>query len=171
MCNKGMRARHWSKMSELMGFDITPNAGTTLRKVLKLDIAPHMEMFEGISAAATKVRSWIYCWKYPFIPPDTSYRLSNSYMFCMFFLLIGTLLGESNGEDDGWLGQHQLQFNCLQRFWHQYPVFSGWHPDHTGWSNRQDTDHERLPFHQTLWSRNQGEMGSYFNDIIIQIVS
>ena len=57
MCNKGMRSRHWSKMSELMGFDITPNAGTTLRKVLKLDIAPHMEMFEGISAAAAKVRS------------------------------------------------------------------------------------------------------------------
>eukprot|EP00105_Crassostrea_gigas_P043640 XP_019927788.1 PREDICTED: dynein heavy chain 12, axonemal isoform X3 [Crassostrea gigas] len=57
MCNKGMRPRHWSKMSELMGFDITPNAGTTLRKVLKLEIAPHMEMFEGISAAATKEHS------------------------------------------------------------------------------------------------------------------
>lgn len=59
MCNKGMRPRHWSKMSELMGFDITPNAGTTLRKVLKLEIAPHMEMFEGISAAATKVRDGV----------------------------------------------------------------------------------------------------------------
>lgn len=46
-------------MSELMGFDITPNAGTTLRKVLKLEIAPHMEMFEGISAAATKVRDGV----------------------------------------------------------------------------------------------------------------
>lgn len=54
-----MRPRHWSKMSELMGFDITPNAGTTLRKVLKLEIAPHMEMFEGISAAATKVRDGV----------------------------------------------------------------------------------------------------------------
>lgn len=42
-----------------MGFDITPNAGTTLRKVLKLEIAPHMEMFEGISAAATKVRDGV----------------------------------------------------------------------------------------------------------------
>jgi len=42
-------------MSDIAGFDLTPNSGTTLRKVLKLSLEPHMEMFEGISAAATKV--------------------------------------------------------------------------------------------------------------------
>ena len=55
MCNKGMRPRHWEKMSNTAGFDLTPNAGTTLRKVLKLDLGKFMEEFEGISAAATKV--------------------------------------------------------------------------------------------------------------------
>lgn len=55
MCNVGMRARHWSKMSEIAGFDLTPDSGTTLRKVLKLSLDPFMEQFEGISAAATKV--------------------------------------------------------------------------------------------------------------------
>ena len=55
MCNKGMRARHWEKMSGTAGFDLTPDSGTTLRKVLKLSLEPYMEEFEGISAAATKV--------------------------------------------------------------------------------------------------------------------
>ena len=35
-------------MSEIAGFDITPNSGTTLRKVLKLNLGEHMEQFEGI---------------------------------------------------------------------------------------------------------------------------
>ncbi|XP_069101059.1 dynein axonemal heavy chain 12-like isoform X1 [Argopecten irradians] len=57
MCNRGMRARHWKNMSDIAGFDLTPNSGTTLRKVLKLELDAHMEMFEGISAAATKEHS------------------------------------------------------------------------------------------------------------------
>ena len=55
MCNRGMRARHWEKMSATAGFDLTPDSGSTLRKVLKLNLQPFMEEFEGISAAATKV--------------------------------------------------------------------------------------------------------------------
>ena len=55
MCNPGMRARHWKKMSDAAGFDLTPNAGSTLRKVLKLELEPFMEQFEGISGAASKV--------------------------------------------------------------------------------------------------------------------
>ena len=55
MCNKGMRPRHWEKMSNIAGFDLTPDSGTTLRKVLKLNLEQYMEEFEGISAAATKV--------------------------------------------------------------------------------------------------------------------
>lgn len=44
-------------MSEIAGFDITPDSGSTLRKMLKLNLEPHMEMFEGISGAASKVSS------------------------------------------------------------------------------------------------------------------
>ena len=55
MCNKGMRGRHWGQISEVVGYDITPDSGTTLRKMLRLDLAPYMEQFENISAAATKV--------------------------------------------------------------------------------------------------------------------
>lgn len=60
MCNKGMRPRHWKKMSDTAGFDLTPDSGTTLRKVLKLDIGEHMEMFEGISAGASKVKTIMF---------------------------------------------------------------------------------------------------------------
>ena len=55
MCNRGMRGRHWKAMSDIAGFDLTPDSGTTLRKMLKLNLEPYMEQFEGISAAATKV--------------------------------------------------------------------------------------------------------------------
>lgn len=61
MCNKGMRSRHWEKMSGIAGFDLTPNSGSTLRKVLKLNLEPYMEEFEGISAAATKVKHFLMC--------------------------------------------------------------------------------------------------------------
>lgn len=57
MCNKGMRERHWTGMSKIAGFDMTPDSGSTLRKVLKLELGPHMEQFEGISAGASKVMS------------------------------------------------------------------------------------------------------------------
>ena len=53
MCNKGMRGRHWKRMSDIAGFDLTPDSGTTLRKMLKLELGPFMEQFEGISAAGT----------------------------------------------------------------------------------------------------------------------
>ena len=57
LCNPGLRQRHWDKMSEIAGFNITPDTGTTLRKVLKLDIAEFMDQFEAISGAATKEHS------------------------------------------------------------------------------------------------------------------
>lgn len=43
-------------MSEIIGFDLTPDMGTSLRKVLKYDLAPHIVEFESISAGASKVR-------------------------------------------------------------------------------------------------------------------
>ena len=60
MCNPGIRGRHWKALSDIIGFDITPDSGSTLRKVLKLNLKPYMEEFEGISAGASKVRKYMY---------------------------------------------------------------------------------------------------------------
>lgn len=57
MCNPGLRKHHWDAMSEIAGFNLTPDAGTTLRKVLKLGLDEFMEKFEVISVSATKVSS------------------------------------------------------------------------------------------------------------------
>uniref|UniRef100_A0A8B9LB63 Dynein axonemal heavy chain 12 n=1 Tax=Astyanax mexicanus TaxID=7994 RepID=A0A8B9LB63_ASTMX len=54
LCNPGIRARHWEQMSEIVNHDLTPNSGTTLRKVLKQNLSAYMEHFETISAAASK---------------------------------------------------------------------------------------------------------------------
>ncbi|NXU72284.1 DYH7 protein, partial [Oreotrochilus melanogaster] len=54
LCNPGMKPRHWQQMSNIVGYDLTPNSGTTLRKVLKQNLAPHMEQFVAISVAASK---------------------------------------------------------------------------------------------------------------------
>uniref|UniRef100_A0A8B9Q703 Dynein axonemal heavy chain 12 n=1 Tax=Apteryx owenii TaxID=8824 RepID=A0A8B9Q703_APTOW len=48
-CNPGIRTRHWQQMSDIVGYDLTPDSGTTLRKVLKQNLAPYLEQFEVIS--------------------------------------------------------------------------------------------------------------------------
>ncbi|XP_021265333.1 dynein heavy chain 12, axonemal [Numida meleagris] len=53
-CNPGMRTRHWQQMSNIVGYDLTPDSGTTLRKILKQNIAPYLEQFEAISFGASK---------------------------------------------------------------------------------------------------------------------
>lgn len=55
MCNPGLRGRHWQEMSALAGMDITPDAGSTLRKVIKLRLDNFLDQFEVISGAASKV--------------------------------------------------------------------------------------------------------------------
>lgn len=57
LCNPGIRSRHWGQMSEIVGYDLTPDPRTTLRKVLKQNLAPYLEEFESISASASKVRT------------------------------------------------------------------------------------------------------------------
>ena len=57
LCNPGLRQRHWEKINEIMGFNITPDSGTSLRKMLKFNLEPHMERFEAISAGASKEHS------------------------------------------------------------------------------------------------------------------
>uniref|UniRef100_A0A8C0K181 Dynein axonemal heavy chain 12 n=1 Tax=Canis lupus dingo TaxID=286419 RepID=A0A8C0K181_CANLU len=46
--------RHWKQISEIVGYDLTPDSGTTLRKILKLNLTPYLEKFEVISAGASK---------------------------------------------------------------------------------------------------------------------
>lgn len=53
--NSGIKARHWEQMSKIVGYNLTPDSGTTLRKVLKQNLTPYLEEFESISAAASKV--------------------------------------------------------------------------------------------------------------------
>ena len=36
LANPGLRERHWVKMSEIIGFNITPDSGTSLRKACLL---------------------------------------------------------------------------------------------------------------------------------------
>lgn len=57
LCNPGIRERHWKQMSDICGFDLTPDAGTSLRKILKMGLEGFMEQFESISGAATKEHS------------------------------------------------------------------------------------------------------------------
>ncbi|XP_012271994.1 dynein heavy chain 7, axonemal-like [Orussus abietinus] len=54
MCNAALVKRHWDAMSEIAGFDLTPDAGTTLKKIIALDIMHHVEKFQGISIGADK---------------------------------------------------------------------------------------------------------------------
>lgn len=56
LCNPGVRERHWKQMSEIVEYDLTPDSGTTLCKVLTLNLTPYLEQFESISGSASKVR-------------------------------------------------------------------------------------------------------------------
>ena len=55
LCNPGLRRRHWTAMSDLMGYDIAPDSSTTLRKMLKNNLSPFLTDFETISGGASKV--------------------------------------------------------------------------------------------------------------------
>ncbi len=57
LCNPGLRQRHWDKITEIVGFSITPDSGTSLRKMLKHNLEPHLDSFEIISTAASKEHS------------------------------------------------------------------------------------------------------------------
>jgi dynein heavy chain len=54
LCNPGIRQRHWTQMSNIIGYDITPNSGSSLRKVLRLALDQFMDRLEEVSTAATK---------------------------------------------------------------------------------------------------------------------
>lgn len=54
MCIPALRERHWREMSEIVGYDLTPNAGTTLRKIIQFDLEDKLPAFEIISMGANK---------------------------------------------------------------------------------------------------------------------
>lgn len=44
-------------MNEIVGYPVTPDSGTSLRKMLKHNLEPFLEKFEGISTAASREHS------------------------------------------------------------------------------------------------------------------
>lgn len=52
--NPGMKARHWEKISEIVGFPIIVDDELSLEKVIDFNLVDYIEKFEGISEAATK---------------------------------------------------------------------------------------------------------------------
>ncbi|KAK5645094.1 hypothetical protein RI129_006394 [Pyrocoelia pectoralis] len=56
MCNDAMLQRHWDEMSEIAGFDLTPDAGTTLSKLMNMGLLPDIDKYEIISGGAIKER-------------------------------------------------------------------------------------------------------------------
>ncbi|CAG9863129.1 unnamed protein product [Phyllotreta striolata] len=54
ICNKCLRERHWSALSEIAGADVAPDAGATLRKIMAVDFFGRLQEYEIISVGATK---------------------------------------------------------------------------------------------------------------------
>lgn len=54
VCNLGMRERHWSKMSDIAGFEIKPDLQSSLRKMMKLELEPFLIPFQDVSDSAAK---------------------------------------------------------------------------------------------------------------------
>ena len=110
LCNPGIRDRHWIKMSEIAEKDITPDSGTTLRKVLKQELMPFMEEFETISGAASKVK--------PFPLALFSGKFSIFMSRVLFPLLIwivvsGIFFGKGHVENERRMGVDSIQFDRL----------------------------------------------------------
>lgn len=54
LCNKGMQARHWERISEVSGYAVMPDKNTTLEQLLALKLEKHMDKIEEIGVAASK---------------------------------------------------------------------------------------------------------------------
>ncbi|XP_053480111.1 dynein axonemal heavy chain 3-like [Ictalurus furcatus] len=54
ICNPGIKARHWEKISITVGFDVKPDADTSLSNMLDLDLTKYADKLEEISASASK---------------------------------------------------------------------------------------------------------------------
>ncbi|KAJ8866811.1 hypothetical protein PR048_032672, partial [Dryococelus australis] len=54
LCNPALTQRHWNEMSQVVGIDLTPDAGTTLRKMIEKNLEHVLEQFDVISISADK---------------------------------------------------------------------------------------------------------------------
>ncbi|CAK9814005.1 Dynein axonemal heavy chain 7 [Anthophora quadrimaculata] len=54
MCNPALQKRHWIEMSAICKFDLTPNAGTSLRKIISFNLMTDIEKYEAISVGANR---------------------------------------------------------------------------------------------------------------------
>nr|XP_033342927.1 dynein heavy chain 12, axonemal isoform X1 [Megalopta genalis]XP_033342928.1 dynein heavy chain 12, axonemal isoform X2 [Megalopta genalis] len=52
--NHALKQIHWDDMSAVAGFDLTPNAGTTFRKIINMNLMEDLEKYEMISTSASK---------------------------------------------------------------------------------------------------------------------
>ncbi len=54
VCNPGIQARHWERMSAVVGFDIMPTTETSLLTFLDFGLSEHLEKLEEIAGSAAK---------------------------------------------------------------------------------------------------------------------
>ncbi|CAH2277605.1 Hypothetical predicted protein [Pelobates cultripes] len=54
LCTPGIKARHWSVMSEKVGFNIIPHEGISLQEVLQLGLEKYLDDLSHISSQASK---------------------------------------------------------------------------------------------------------------------
>ncbi|WAQ96862.1 DYH3-like protein [Mya arenaria] len=54
ICNPGIRDRHWTAMSDIVGFDLKPQPETSLSNMLEYGLNKHLQKLEEIGAAAAK---------------------------------------------------------------------------------------------------------------------
>ena len=60
ICNPGLKSRHWDQLSEIVGFDLKPDSGTTLKKMLRLHLKKYIEEFNVVGSGATKVSVCVF---------------------------------------------------------------------------------------------------------------
>ncbi|XP_076804189.1 dynein axonemal heavy chain 3-like isoform X1 [Clavelina lepadiformis] len=54
ICNPGIKERHWDQISDIIGFDIKPEADTSLLNMLEFGLNKHMDELEQIGTNAGK---------------------------------------------------------------------------------------------------------------------
>ncbi|KAG8433111.1 hypothetical protein GDO86_017410 [Hymenochirus boettgeri] len=54
ICNRGIKKRHWEQISDIVGYDITPEPDTSLIKMLEHGLSKYAERLEQIGASASK---------------------------------------------------------------------------------------------------------------------
>jgi len=54
LCNAGMRDRHWAIVSDIIQFELRPDAHTPLNRVLEMSVEQHLDALSEVSEAASK---------------------------------------------------------------------------------------------------------------------